>query len=112
MIFLFKYRNLKSFLDEVLCQSSSDLTIATGFGTDFLTVDPNNVTGGDVDSICGNDRNDVRALKSIINVVANSNSDSIGVPSDASITGYDRAKAFLQLFEDTINTWDANSDTV
>ena len=77
-----------------------------------MTVDPNNVTGGDVDSICGNDRNDVRALKSIINVVANSNSDSIGVPSDASRTGKERAEAFLQLFEDTINTWDASSDAV
>ena len=109
---LIHYQNLKSFLDEVLCQFSSDLTIADGFGTDFLTVDPNDVTGGDVDSICGNDRNDVRALKSIINVVANSNSDSIGVPSDASITGNERAETFLQLFEDTVNTWDASSDTV
>ena len=77
-----------------------------------MTVNSNDVTGGDVDTICENDRNDVRALKSIINLVANSNSDSIGVPSDASLTGKDRAKAFLQLFEDTINTWDANSDTV
>ena len=77
-----------------------------------MTVDQNDVTGGDVDSICGNDRNDVRALKSIINVVTNSNSDSIGVPSDASITGDERAGAFLQLFEDTVNTWDASSDTV
>ena len=77
-----------------------------------MTVNSNDVTGGDVDTICGNDRNDVRALKSIINVVANSNSDSIGVPSDASITGDERAGAFLQLFEHTVNTWDASSDTV
>ena len=77
-----------------------------------MTVNSNDVTVGDVDTICGNDRNDVRALKSIINHVANSNSDSIGVPSDASITGDERAGAFLQLFEDTVNTWDASSDTV
>ena len=80
-----------------------------------MTVDPNNVTGGDVNSICGNDRNDVRALKSIMNVVANSNSDYIGVPTamwHASRTGKERADTFLQLFENTINTWAASSDTV
>ena len=77
-----------------------------------MTVEPNDVIGGDVDSICGNDRTDVRALKSIINVMANTNSDTIGVPTDASLTGNDRAESFLGLFKDTVDTWDATSDTV
>ena len=54
-----------------------------------MTVLPTDVTGGDVDLICGNDRTDVRTLKSIINVVANSNSVTIGVPvgSECCLTG-------------------------
>ena len=79
-----------------------------------MTVLPTDVTGGDVDLICGNDRTDVRTLKSIINVVANSNSVTIGVPvgSECCLTGHERAEAFLSLFDDTINNWDASSDKV
>ena len=77
-------------------------------------MDQTEVTGGDLESICGNDRADVRALKSIINTIAIgiSNSDSISVPVDSNLTGKDRAEAFLEIFKQTIDTWDASSDTV
>ena len=77
-----------------------------------MTVDQTEVTGGDLESICGNDRSDVRALKSIINTIAISNPDSISVPVDSNLTGKDRAETFLEIFKQTIDTWDASSDTV
>ena len=90
------------------CQESADLTIADGNGNDFLTINTQHVTG-DVDSVCGGDRQDVVALKAIINAMVTNpaNDDVMGVPATLPIdlTGKERATAMMDLFEGTIDAW-------
>jgi hypothetical protein len=79
-----------------VCEASPDLVINDGFGTDFLTVDPAQVTGaGDLEATCGTDRIDVAALKGIINTISTDplNADIFGVPAtppDPALTGRQR----------------------
>ena len=87
--------------------ASAGLVLADGAGTDVLTIDPSSVTTGDT-TACDDDRNDVTALKAIINKVATDNPAIFGVPSpnDGTKTGSQRAAEMMDTFVAALDNWD------